>query len=391
MTREIARHMGRAGADVTILPISCAPWSWFRRRLVADRFVGRQFDEELSRDSVSIQRVEPSRVHWLRDGAAVARAVDHILQRERVDLVLSYFTEAAAVMAVARAHDVKTGIIATVQSYEHALGMSMTGIPRFLRPLINRRIIAEPLRQADVIYATSEYTRDELTGLFGVEADKIVVSHLGVEPRFFEIPRSVPTAINRFLFTARVVPMKGVLDAVEALGKLAKKGHTDWTFRMFGDGNRDWVVEAAREHGVASQVEVRAALPNDDELVRQLEWAHVMIGPSHFEAFGLAFAEAHAAGLPVVGYDAGAVPEIVENGVTGWLAPVHDVDRLAQAIESAMQDPAETYAVGLAGRERIRRFSWEETVRTMARGFREVCGSDLGLQTDPSTMNSQPA
>lgn len=391
MTREIARYMGRSGADVTILPISCAPWSWFRRRLMADRFVGRQFDKELAQDSVSIRRVEPSRFHWLRDGLAAARAVDHILQKEKVDLVLSYFTEAAAVAPAVRAHGVKFGIIATVQSYEHALGMSMKGIPGFLQPLINKRVIANPLRQADIIYATSEYTRDEVTGLFDVDPAKIVVTYLGVEPPFFEIPRAAPERINRFLFTARVVPMKGVLDAIEALGKLAKNGFTDWTFRMFGDGNRGWVEDAARENGVGSQVEVCAALLDDEALFRQLEWAHVMIAPSHFEAFGLAFAEAQAAGLPVVAYQAGAVPEIVEDGVTGWLAPVHDIDGLSQAIERATEDPAATHQAGLAGRERNRRFSWEETVRTMARGFREVCGADLGLQDKAPTLSSRTA
>ena len=80
--------------------------------------------------------------------------------------------------------------------------------------------------------------------------------------------------------------------------------------------------------------------PRKDEALRaELEQADLAIMPSHAESFGLALAEAQAAGLPVVAYHAGSVPEVIDDGVSGWLAPLHDVDRLAAFIEAATRDP----------------------------------------------------
>jgi len=378
MTREIARHLGRAGADVTILPISATPWSFLRRRHPRSLFLGYQYDEDLARDSVSIERLRPSRLHWIRDGVIAARAVTRILRRERVDLVLSYFTEAPAVARAARAQGVKFGVISTVQSYARALELRKRGVPAFLHDAVNRRVVVDPVRRADVVFATSEFTRRELIDLIGIEDDKIVVSYLGVDPRFYEIDRDAPSPITRLLFVGRIVPQKGVLDAVEALARVAANGITDWTYRIFGHGAGAWLCAAIREHGLESKIEVHEALLDDDELRRQLGWAQLAILPSHFEAFGLAFAEAQAAGLPVVAYDAGSVPEVVEDGVTGWLAPALDRRQLAQLLEQVMRDPAAAHRAGLDGRERMRRlFSWERTASAMARGARQVCEIEL--------------
>ena len=69
----------------------------------------------------------------------------------------------------------------------------------------------------------------------------------------------------------------------------------------------------------------------DEGLRRELKDAHLAIMPSHAEAFGLSIAEVQAAGIPIVAYEAGSVSEVVENGVTGWLAPFRQVDRLAHS------------------------------------------------------------
>jgi glycosyltransferase involved in cell wall biosynthesis len=101
-------------------------------------------------------------------------------------------------------------------------------------------------------------------------------------------------------------------------------------------------------------------------LVRELECAHLAVLPSHAESFGLAVAEAQAAGLPVIACAVGAVPEVVENNVTGWLIPPGRDDLLAGAIVEAMGRPDRAYEMGLAGRERINRlFSWPSSAAAM--------------------------
>src|SRR6185436_2884357 len=125
----------------------------------------------------------------------------------------------------------------------------------------------------------------------------------------------------------------------------------------------------ARQHGIAERVQV---LPHqgDARLAEELERAELALLPSHSESFGLSIAEAQAAGLPVVAYAAGSVPEVVEDGRTAWLAPFGDVDGLARAVTAALSDPDECFWRGMRGRERVARlFRWEETAKRVLDGL----------------------
>lgn len=94
----------------------------------------------------------------------------------------------------------------------------------------------------------------------------------------------------------------------------------------------------------------------------------VFVLPTLREAFGLAFLDAMACGLPCVGTRVGAVPEFVEEGETGLLVPPGDDGALAEAIESLLDDPARARAMGLAGRERVaRKWRWEQVAERLER------------------------
>ena len=218
-------------------------------------------------------------------------------------------------------------------------------------------------------FATSTFTRGELVDHIGVPADRIVFCPLGVTSRFFDLEVEERPKIRNLLFFGRVIASKGVADAIEALGKLAQRGVEDFKFRIVGQGNLDWARTTAEKFGIADRVEVPG--PADDATLKQeLERADVAVLPSHFEAFGLCFAEAQAAGLPVVAYRAGSVPEIVEHDRTGWLAPFQDIDALSQCLETALRDAATTRAAGIAGRERAKQnFTWENTASTILSGI----------------------
>jgi len=84
------------------------------------------------------------------------------------------------------------------------------------------------------------------------------------------------------------------------------------------------------------------------------------------EASGTVFVEAAAAGLPVVGTDVGGVSEMLQDGVTGLLVPLHDPAALAQALRTLVEDPGRRRAMGLAGMRAVRegdRFTLEGLVR----------------------------
>ena len=81
----------------------------------------------------------------------------------------------------------------------------------------------------------------------------------------------------------------------------------------------------------------------------------------------------------MVAVRAGAVPEVVADGVTGWLAPRGDVAGLAAGLRAALEDPEETFRRGRAARERVQtHFTWELTARTILdglAGLKQVAGA----------------
>lgn len=88
--------------------------------------------------------------------------------------------------------------------------------------------------------------------------------------------------------------------------------------------------------------------------------------PTLREAFGLAFLDAMACGLPCVGTRVGAVPEIIDEGETGFVVPPGDDGALADAIDALLEDPARARAMGLAGRERVAaRWRWSQVAERL--------------------------
>ncbi len=137
---------------------------------------------------------------------------------------------------------------------------------------------------------------------------------------------------------ARLHPQKGLdvlLDAVSALGERVPGVRV----AVVGQGplDRELRVRAA-DLGVAGVVVFAGATPNAAD---QLAAADVVAVPSRWESGPLVVAEALELGRPVVSTPVGFVPELIEDGVSGWLVPVGDARALAAALGDALAHPAE--------------------------------------------------
>ena len=110
-----------------------------------------------------------------------------------------------------------------------------------------------------------------------------------------------------------------------------------------------------------------------EQLVRTYARAQLLVSPSLYEGFGLPAAEALACATPVVATTAGALREIVEDGVSGLLVPPGNVEALAEAIRTLLEDPQRCRAMGEAGARRVReQFSWRRTAEETLALYQEV-------------------
>lgn len=165
----------------------------------------------------------------------------------------------------------------------------------------------------------------------------------------------------------RLDPQKNPLALIEAfaqvpVGRLA----------MAGEGS---LMEAAREKAERLGVEERVRfLGVRADVAEMLSACDIFALASDWEGSPLAVLEAMAAGLPVVATAVGGVPELVEDGVTGILAPPGDVQALASALEALVGDPQRRREMGQAARERSKRFEVSAMVEAYAALFEEMVG-----------------
>ena len=94
----------------------------------------------------------------------------------------------------------------------------------------------------------------------------------------------------------------------------------------------------------------RDLAPNDSRLHQLYETCDALVLPTRADCFSLASIEAMASGLPVITCAVGGIPEIVEDGVSGWLVPVGDGGALYHAIDALLTDPMQAQAMGRRGR-----------------------------------------
>ena len=122
-----------------------------------------------------------------------------------------------------------------------------------------------------------------------------------------------------------------------------------WHLTLYGDGPERAAVEAAFSAFSRSKITFVGQIARD-QVAQALAGHDLYAWPGIGEAYGLAYLEAQAAGLPVVAYDSGGVSACVQDGITGLLTTENDVTAFALAIKRLTQNHNERYAMGQAAR-----------------------------------------
>ena len=167
---------------------------------------------------------------------------------------------------------------------------------------------------------------------------------------------------------------KGVPILIEALAQLPE----DVVGVFVGDGDlRASFEELARAKGLSSRVRFVGRATAED-LPKYYREADVFAFPSTSaaEAFGLVALEAQASGVPVVASDLPGVRTVIAAPETGLLVPPGDVDALAGALRSLLEDPVRRARMGELARGRVlAKYTWEKHVEDLIQLYQRVCAS----------------
>jgi glycosyltransferase involved in cell wall biosynthesis len=231
---------------------------------------------------------------------------------------------------------------------------------------------AAALAAMRAVVTTSDWSRRRLIEEGAVPPARVHVALPGVDAAE---PTVGSPGGGRLLAVGAVVPHKGQDLLLEALHRVAR---LDWSCTVAGslDLAPEFVDSVrAASAGLAARVRLVGPLP-DGDLAAAYASADLLVLPSRAESFGLVVLEAIAAGLPVIAFAVGGVPEALDrgpDGLPGLLVPPEDPVALAGALAAWLSEPAlRTRLRGAAETARAVLPRWEETVRTVAEALAAV-------------------
>ena len=227
-------------------------------------------------------------------------------------------------------------------------------------------LVPRSIAKSQAVLTVSEFSRGDLVDRYGVDPDKIVVTHDGLDPAFGVEGDAWPATRPYLLFVGALQPRKGPVTALEALARL----DDDARLLMVGPNKRGVAdVHAAIERlGLSSRVELLGHV-EQHQLAALYRGADAFVFPSVYEGFGLPVLEAMASGTPVVTTTAGALPEVA--GDAAVLVPPQDPAALADGIVDALRRRDELVAAGL---RRASCFTWERCAAETAAAYRQALG-----------------
>lgn len=233
-------------------------------------------------------------------------------------------------------------------------------------------------RAADVILAVSEFSSRDIARCYRINRAKIAVVYNGVDTEVFH-PLRTPghrgRGVSTLVFCGRLngTRQKGLEVLLDAMSLILQRH--DVLLDVIGVGPR---MEEYKDHAERLNLNGRVRFLGFVEhnlLPEYFAQADLVVLPSRRESFGLVLAEAMACGLPVVATTAGAIPEVVEDGVTGVLVPPDDPEALASAVVSLLSDPERMTGMGKAGAERAgERFTWDKVAERVIGAYHLALG-----------------
>lgn len=267
--------------------------------------------------------------------ALASRLVD-VVRFEKLDVLhVHYAIPHASAAFMAKQILLTYGIYIPVVTTLHGTDITLVGRDRTFKPVVTFSI-----NKSDGVTAVSEHLRNDTYNFFEIENDIKVI------PNFIDLTRFSLKAKDHFkkaiapfgekiiVHTSNFRKVKRTQDVVRIFAQLVKT--IPAKLLMVGDGGeRSYCEQMCRDLGVWEDVRF---LGKQDAIEEILSVSDLFLMPSESESFGLAALEAMACKVPVISSNAGGLPELNVDGVTGFLKDVGDVDGMAEKAIYILED-----------------------------------------------------
>jgi glycosyltransferase involved in cell wall biosynthesis len=313
----------------------------------------------------------------LRDARAILRLA-RLIREERPTILHTHTAKAGAVGRIAAllAGDARPPIV--VHTFH---GHVLRGYFNPVTTLGFRTLERWLARVTTVLIAVSPEVRDDLVKLHVAPASKFAIVRLGIEldertdvdsGARAETRRQLGIGEDAFIvgWVGRMTAVKRTDDVIRALRGLVERG-VDAYLCLVGDGpDRDHLERYAHELGVVKRC---LFVGYQDDVARFYSAIDALVLPSVNEGTPVSVMEALAAQRPVVATRVGGTPDVIRDGVDGYLVEVGDANALSERLAGLANDPERRARMGAKGREQVLgRYAVERLVDDIDRLYRSL-------------------
>ena len=353
---ELGKHLAERGHSVAFIS--------YANPLRLGELPPRVCYHEVDQESHALLKQFPHSLTLTAKMVEVART--HRLQIMHVHYAIPFAAAAINARQVAAELDLK--VVTTL----HGTDITLVGSSPSFKPVTQWSI-----EQSDAVTAVSRYLRDETYRQIPVNKEiEVVYNFIDPDRHVERMPTCIPQKTSERQVTLMHIsnfrPLKRTDDVVRIFARVRES--MDARLVLVGDG-----PEYGRTRELVEKLELEEYVRYVgvvDDVTPILAAADVLLLPSETESFGLVALEAMASGVPVVASDVGGLPAVVEHGVSGFLAPVGDVEAMAGYCLKLLQDCSGPKTYGANARKRaVEKFDYRSIIPQYEGIYERLLGS----------------
>ncbi|CAN5313496.1 N-acetyl-alpha-D-glucosaminyl L-malate synthase BshA [soil metagenome] len=291
---------------------------------------------------------------------ALATKMATVARAEKLDLFHVHYAIPHSISAILARESIKQKRYVPVITTLHGTDITLVGADRSYLP-----ITRYGLQQSDGVTAVSKFLKQATIETFDFDEIEVVPNFI-CPKHYLRLPDSpkraelAPNGERLLVHVSNFRPVKRPNDCVEILAKVRAAGENAKLI-MVGDGpERSAVSYRAEQLGVREFTEFVGKQAN---IPQYLGVADIFLLPSELESFGLAALEAQACEVPVISTRIGGIPEVINDGETGFMSDIGDVDKMAADTLKLLRDEDMRRKFGERGRElAVQRYSTEHII-----------------------------